>query len=662
MWNIFVHDPGAFFANQIFSVANLVATDSFPGYISGVFFIVLLLLIIRFGAGARAARKSIGRANIIVRRVKDKAEFRDKFMDIDSALRSHEENPKRYSRDRAISRGWHEYHETLILPADEDSRGYIRNTVRPYEFFNKDDLGFESTIWRQIPSLFVSVGLFFTFLGLIAALHGSGDIFAAGADAQSQRGGMQDLLKIASAKFIMSLSGLACSIVFNLTHKIMSSRIDHAILRFCDDLELRMQFLTPEGLGLEQLATIKDQTQQLKSFNSDLAAQVGRALDKNTDTLRNELPDRISRTLKEELSPLLDRVGQDSTDNVGGMVRDLGSQIHDNLNSSLSEISGTLSGVNAALTNVSQELGKSGTNVSNEIESAVLNLAATMERIRDGMKETSDSAANTMRHGSDQILEAMNRTLSAIEANTKESAGALSEAAKELASAANTMGQKVRDTADQAGTEVRATVEGAGQELIKGMSSISKSVAEEAGRFGSALEGTISKPIDNLAVAMEQLDTQLRSSAGSVDMHRQAVKDAASATTAANDALAVGSQHLVNAATPIRTSVQNIEAINKRIADALKESASSLVSNREVVERSLKSLEAAVEKFNTVTSRYDEIDEKLGDAFRTITGEIKTASDQVRNYATDIENNFSRGINSLLAAIDGAADFKPPNQ
>ena len=145
-------------------------------------------------------------------------------------------------------------------------------------------------------------------------------------------------------------------------------------------------------------------------------------------------------------------------------------------------------------------------------------------------------------------------------------------------------------------------------------------------------------------------------------MHRQAVKDAASATTAANDALAVGSQHLVNAATPIRTSVQNIEAINKRIADALKESASSLVSNREVVERSLKSLEAAVEKFNTVTSRYDEIDEKLGDAFRTITGEIKTASDQVRNYATDIENNFSRGINSLLAAIDGAADFKPPNQ
>lgn len=662
MWNEFVRDPGLFVAELIFRGADLVASPSFPGYVSGLFFIVLVALITWHGLRALAATRAVDRANRVIRRTKDRNDFRDQFMEINAALRSQEKNAKESSRDRAISRGWHEFHETLVLPADDASRSYIRNTMRPHAFFNKDDLGFESAIWRQIPGLFVSIGLFFTFLGLIAALRGSGNIFAVGTDAAAQRAGMETLLQVASAKFIMSLSGLACSILFNIGHKIMSARLDYAILRFCDDLELRMQFLTPEGLGLEQLATIKDQTQQLKAFNADLAAQVGRALEVNTEAIRTELPERISRSLKDEIDPLLERIGQQSTDNVGGMVRDLGAQLHDNLNSSLSEIATTLGGVNSALSNLSRELGDSGANVSTEIKRAMSSLAATMEEIRQGMTATSSATTETMRQGSDQILEAMNHTLSAIQTNTKESAGALSAAAKELIAAASTIGQQVQESADEAGAEVRATIASAGQELVGGMSNVATSVMEEADRFKSALDTTISKPLDDLASAMGQLGSQLRSSAGSIEAHRRAVEGAATATTAANEALAHGSRSLVDAAAPIRTSVQNIEAANRRMSDALRESAAALASNREIIEQSLRSLETAVLEFNELTARYDEIDQKLGAAFRTITSEVETASNQVRKYAIDIEDSFSRGINSLMAAIDGAADFRPPTQ
>ncbi|RUV24360.1 hypothetical protein EOD29_35720, partial [Mesorhizobium sp. M1A.T.Ca.IN.004.03.1.1] len=64
--------------------------------------------------------------------------------------------------------------------------------------------------WRIVPGLFVSVGLFLTFLGLIAALS----TMAQGAEIDS--GVMRQLLSVASAKFIMSLTGLFCSIVFTI--------------------------------------------------------------------------------------------------------------------------------------------------------------------------------------------------------------------------------------------------------------------------------------------------------------------------------------------------------------------------------------------------------------------------------------------------------------
>ena len=655
----FLANPGEFVADCVFFVADAVAAPSFPGYVTGAFIAALIGLLVWFGLRAIPASRAIGRAARIVRRANGRAEFRDQFVDIDSALRSHEENVRESSRGRAISRAWHEFYETLVLPED-GSRTYVRNTIRPHAFFNKDDLGFESTIWRQIPGLFVSIGLFFTFLGLIAALRGSGDIFAHGANAEEQRSAMQTLLLVASAKFIMSLSGLFCSIVFNLGHKLMSAQLDQAILRFCDALEQRMQFITPEGLSLEQLATVKDQTQQLKAFNADLAAQVGRALEANTEALRNELPERISESLKQEINPILDRIGQGATDNVGGMVRDLGQQLHEHLNSSLSEIAGTLGGVNAALANLTQELGNSGSNVSKEIEGAVANLSATMDDIRSGMSAMSGTTAEAMQQGSDRILEAMNQTLSAIEANTKESAGALSAAAKELVSAADNMGQKLRSETEAAGAEARTGIENAGAQLVDGMSGVSSNLLEEAERFRSALDRTIAQPLDDLAGAMGLLGTQLRSSADSIDSHKKAVEGAANATTVANETLAYGSRTLADAAAPIRTSVQNIEAANRRMAEALKESAEAIASNREVVEQSLRSLEGAVKEFNTVTARYDDIDQKLGAAFQTITNEVETASNQVRKYANDIEDSFSKGINSLLAAIDGAADFTPP--
>ena len=105
---------------------------------------------------------------------------------------------------RPLGVAWGEYHETMVHP-EPGSDDVVRNSLRPNAFFDAEDLGFDGGWWRILPGLFVSVGLLLTFLGLIAALTAIGG-------AEITDDSLRELLNAASAKFIMSLTGLACSI------------------------------------------------------------------------------------------------------------------------------------------------------------------------------------------------------------------------------------------------------------------------------------------------------------------------------------------------------------------------------------------------------------------------------------------------------------------
>ena len=450
--------------------------------------------------------------------------------------------------------------------------------------------------------------------------------------------------------------------MFNLGHKLLNAKLDRTILGFCDTLEYRLLYQTQESLAVEQLSVIKDQTNQLKAFNADLAAQVGKALEANTQALQTELPDRITDSIQTELRPILDEIKKQSTESIGGMVSDLGDQLHSNLNASLNQISDTLEGVNTSLTGLARELGDSGANVNDQIMAAVRNLSATMDQIHDNMIATSGLAAETLQEGSAKVLEAMNQTLSAIEANTKESAGALSQAASELVAAAESMGQQVRETAIAAGDELRQGIEEAGQQVTAGMSETTTAFIQEADRFAGAMDETIGRALTDLASALSALETQLKASASGVLSHAEAVEGAARATTSANDALSESSRQLVNAAEPIRISVVNMEALNGRISGALADTTSAIEASRETVDQTMEAMRIAVDKFKDVADQYDVVDEQLGKAFDTIHKEVSSAENQVRQYATEIQDQFSKGIASIQSVIDGLADFTPPTR
>lgn len=200
---------GARIKDLVLFVASLLRDEGAPGIVVLVFAAVLV-----WGF----ARTAFGKRTGTVRRFRKKVEGlggQSLVQGRDQIAHWLDESSKS-ATDRALAEAWAEFDETLVVD-DRHDPPVLRNSVRPSAFFNVDDLHFGAGFYRIVPGLFVSIGLALTFLGLIAALQQmSGD--------KIDDEAMTSLLRIASAKFIMSLSGLVCSILLTIALRNMTGR------------------------------------------------------------------------------------------------------------------------------------------------------------------------------------------------------------------------------------------------------------------------------------------------------------------------------------------------------------------------------------------------------------------------------------------------------
>jgi hypothetical protein len=142
------------------------------------------------------------------------------------------------------------------------------------------------TIWAlaraggaSFRACFVSIGLLLTFLGLIAALT------AIGGD-EINDDSLRGLLNAASAKFIMSLTGLACSIFLTFLFRLRADAVDRQVRRLGHALEKRLRFQSLEEIAANQLHVMRQQDDALRRLATEMVAELARPL-------REELPAAI---------------------------------------------------------------------------------------------------------------------------------------------------------------------------------------------------------------------------------------------------------------------------------------------------------------------------------------------------------------------------------
>lgn len=661
---------------SILWIADLLKYEAAPGFVVLILVFALVVAIIHLVWLTRKRREALTWLNNIIARTKDERDFSDRFAELNQIVAAERQPGHRAN----VAVAWDEYQETLIPHREADGPSILRNAVRPSHFFNLEDLHFGAGFWRILPSLFVTVGLFLTFLGLIAALHGMVD----NDSRQITTSAMTTLLDVASAKFIMSLTGLFCSIVFTIALRMQMGKIEKAIYELNRSLERRLSFLSLEYLAEEQLAAIREQREHFRTIGMELVAELGRPL-------REELPIAISSSIGDAMKPLIAQVGQMSSDGVGDMVKDLSSRFSDDVGRALAQASDRIGQAGDRIGSLVDRMDQSSGRMGSEMETAVGRLGQAVDDLRASLTASAESTTGAFRQGAESLLATMNSTLQGIRENTGEGARAMSAAAEdmraaaagirtELESAALSGAEVARIQMAQAGADASGAIGAAGNDVIAAFGKTSAEIAritdEMAQKAGQDLVGPmriIAEKLDEMVSALTQGTDQMRRASDSIRAGADASNDAAGSFRGS-------AQTLAAATDPVRATVERIENAMRELSDATRHVAenSRINSNSAVtalsaaqealggqhrlIEATLKNLSQSLEAMRGQGDRLDTMDEKLGAAFEAYTQQVEAAVHGLFGHVREMQDKLNPALDTMREIVEQAEQFVPQSR
>ena len=625
-----------------------------PGLVSLALLIVLIFCTLRFALSMRDRVVALNRVAKEITSHRAAAELSASITDVDGKV-------ARFGTSGAKARvaaAWREFRETLV-PHEEAGQVILRNSVRPSAFFNIEDLGFSAGFWRYVPSLFVSVGLLLTFLGLVSALESivppKGEVI--GNDQ------LITLLSVASAKFIMSLTGLLCSILFTLVLRIGTARVEAVCHHLADELEARLSFISLEYLAIEQLSAVREQREHFRRIGLELIAELGRPL-------REDIPRAISSGIETAMAPLLAQVGKAGTDGVGALVQDLSSRFTGDVSQALSAASDRLSEAGDRIAQLSERMDSSSTRVGQELDGAVSRIARSMEAIQSTLTQAAESTGSVFSDGAEKLLAAMNSTLESIQENTSAGAQALSSAAADLKKAGEAFRQQLDEAARDGGIVARETIETTGVRIAK----LTDELTSKAGQ-------QLMSPLGEIAAQMQEVANQVAGASADLRILSDGVRSGAVATAEAAGAFRSASRDLVDASSPVRgtaermegslrhladvtrnvagTITKSAEATAKSAADTLAAAQAVLASKAKAVESTLDGVSAMLERLKGQGDRIDDIDVKLGKAFDAYTRQVAGAVDGMRHHVQELQESLAPALDTLQTIVDQAQQFVP---
>lgn len=667
---------GPNFKAVVLDLASLLKGDGVPGWVSLGFITALLLFTIILWWQDRTKITNIKMLNKIISKTKDEHQFAQDYEKLNAEIIQARGGKKL----EALKTAWAEYRETF-LDDRQSSSGVIRNSVRPQVFFNVEDLNFGPGIFRILPSQFVTVGLFFTFLGLVAALQ------TLGGDAVNQQA-MGELLNVASAKFIMSLTGLACSILFTFALRIFSSRVGGALHDLNTTIERRLSFVSLEDLTMMQIQTAREQTENLRAVGTEMVAELGRPL-------REELPATIAESISGAMSPLLQQVNQMSSDGVGNMVSDLSSKFSEDVGQALANASAQLDQASARIANLVDRMDSSSGRMGTEMEGAIERLGQALVDLQGTMTHGAENASGAFAKGTEQMLAAMNETLSVIRENTGKSAEAIKTAAAELKEAAGAMRMEMQTAAHEGSaaakahlqgtaTEVSSAIEDTGQSITTAFGETAQKIVQLTEDLKDKTSQELLGPLGQMATQISTMQEAVEGSITSIRHVADGLRTTSDASTHAATSFNGAAKSLTEAALPIKTTVERLEGSTRSLetsttnvantvaqsAKTIAESAQEALTNaeailgsqRHAIETTFTGLNQTLEMMRGQGDRLDELDGKLGAAFETYRDQVESALEVVNDHVRTLQEDLTPALATMHSVVQQAENFFPESR
>lgn len=514
-----------------------------------------------------------------------------------------------------LRRTWEEYRETIVDPSSD----ILQNSARPEHFFV--DLGDNHRGLNWFANIFIAVGLLITFLGIIAAL--STLDFSGGVDAMQER--LNELMKVAGAKFWASVGGIVASIVLRSYDYRFGKRINDGLSMLCDKLEHGMAYLPPQRIASDQLEQLKEQTPALRAFSEQLAAALDGALEK-------------------QMAPMITHLGsiQQGIEKISGgggeAVRDA---IASSAGAEMAGLADAIGAMTLSMATMSERFEKQSGEADRQIEEAVRRFGLASEEMRnafgdlnrnfgviaDRMREENEQASELARERMDELLTSLGSTLDGMKAGLASAATQLGEASSSAANDAARIGQEAME---KSFSEFVERFNGAGTPLVGSMKDAGNAISASADRLSSAQTA-----IGDHARAIEQV------AARSSDL-------AAAFGNVANDVEA--------AAAPVRQSALSIAEAVKSVETIAVMNAQSSESAREEMRQLALALNqtasAASSAWSEYRTRFEDVDKSLGAALEKITEAAGSHATNLNERVGQIDRALGEGVAQLAGALE----------
>jgi ElaB/YqjD/DUF883 family membrane-anchored ribosome-binding protein len=656
----------------------LTKSEGAPGWVALGLLIVLILVTGFFIRKTSMHLRSIAEMQSQVLAHNGIPEFSENYDDFKFKL---EENKRKSKSWSALWQAWDEFSETIV-PDDVEEPTVLRNSIRPGTFLNVDDLGFGAGLYRNLPNVFVSTGLLLTFLGLVAALA----TFAESLSTQDigMDSAMRTFMQIASAKFIMSLVGLACSIIFGMVLRHRLDQIERRLQNLCMAIERRLRFVSLEDIGFRQLKAATEQREHLREIGFSMVAELTKPLE--------ALPEKITQSISDKMDPIFERVGNMGTSSMEGLVGDLSSQLTHSVGNALNNASQSLGEASDRIGAMVDRMNSSNSQASDGLQTALAHLATSLEELKSNVSETGQTASAAMNEGAEKLLSVMNETLAGIRDNTSQGAHAMSAAAEEMRKAAEGFRSELAAAAEDGAAAARsqleassanagAAINGAGKSVLEAFEATSERIAKVGtdlgDKMGVELLGSIedlNQQLAKLANGIEQSAGGARDAASGLSRTANAITEASNSFTLAGRTMFEASEPITNSHERIEREMQHVSLTVKSVSDTLLTGTRQLVENarnildtaqtglgteREGIRQSLEATRAALSQISSEAEKLDQIDEMLGRALQGYSEQLEAALGSAQEHITQMRDTLAPGIDVLRGVVEQAESFMP---
>ena len=609
--------PGACASELIFRSARWLRYEEVPGLVS--IFLVVVLAILMVHVGVRERRNIAALPTLMREEKESKVEAdgsgpvgKQSFLDVSREVSQKMKERREVNHRDYVAVAWDEFRETLVLDETENPP-VLRNSVRPSSFFNVEDLHFGPGIYRYAPGIFVSFGLFLTFLGLISALRAIEGSLSIEATPDEMRVALNDLLRAASAKFIMSLTGLLASIAFTIHLRRSMARVERAVHQFCFALEKELSFVSLEEKVMEQIALARSSKDDLQRIGNDLVERFGQVLEDKMADLGGTISEGVGEALTEASKRLLE-----AADKIGS---------------------------------ISGNMGKSAEVINEKMKEGVTELVNATKDLTGQLSESAD-----------KMVKSANKFHEELDASLKSGAAKAQEKFEEFGKDVDKEGVKISEGISGVFKRIAEEMEAAAEKFSAGLSEEMlrplKDLATQFGELASKIESG-AKQIDVASSNMRAGGEESRKGAEMISSASRDLQEATGPIRESVEKMETSVENLSSSAQKTsETIIQSAKEMAKNLAGILNTAHEALGGEQKALHATFLGLQDLLKRMEGQWENADEMDRKLGAAFQKFTGEVEKANANLTAHVRTTIELLAPLVDAFRKLLEDVEKFK----